>query len=562
VTAATTPTPILLIEDNPTDARLVRAMLELEGGLEITHFDRLGTARESFAGMSDGCVLLDLSLPDAHGLEALAEVRQTAPEVAVVVLSGLADETVALSAVQQGAQDYLIKGQVDGAVLARAIRYAIERKRAEVQLAHQTLHDALTNLPNRLLFLDRLRQALARSARRRAHIAVLFLDLDRFLRVNDALGHAMGDAVLVETAQRFETAVRPGDTVARFAGDKFTVMCEDIAGEHDALAIAERLTAALAFPFDLDGEEHVLTASIGIALSQGENPAAESLIRDADAAMHRAKERGRARVELFDESVRHRAVIRLSTESALRRALREDELRLHYQPEIDLASGKAVGVEALVRWDHPERGLLEPVEFIQLAEETGLIIPLGEWVLSEACRQLAAWRREHPERDLFMAVNLSTRQLRDPDLEHAVARALSSAGVEPSHLFLEVTESLLLDDPVAGLKVLARLRDSGIRIAIDDFGTGFASLSYLRRFPADVLKIDQSFIVSVADDARDRAIVGAVIELGRALGLSVVAEGVETGEQAEQVARLGCDLAQGFWFARAQPAANVADLLK
>ena len=430
---------LVLIEDNPGDAVLVREMLRSSwpGDFAFDHFDRVAAAREHLLRADATCILLDLSLPDAQGLEAVDRVQAFAPDVPIVVLSGLDDEEVALRAVQGGAQDYLIKGRVDDHLVSRSVRYAIERKRAEVALAHQALHDALTGLPNRALFLDRLKLALARSERRSSSVAVLFLDLDRFKLINDSLGHDAGDRVLVDVGARLEQALRPGDTVARFGGDEFTALCEDVPSERAVVTIAQRMAEAVGMPFALGANEAdtFLTASIGIAMADGDahdEGLAESLVRDADAAMYRAKERGKSRVELFDARLRERAVRRLSIESALHRALERDELVLHYQPQIDLISGQIVSWEALVRWQHPERGLLAPGEFIAVAEETGLIVALGAWVLDEACRQAERWTAlpgtsGAPE----MAVNLSARQLTQPELLDVVGQALQRAEPGP-----------------------------------------------------------------------------------------------------------------------------------
>jgi diguanylate cyclase (GGDEF)-like protein len=569
VTDATLPR-LILIEDNPGDAVLVREMLRSSwpGDFAFHHFDRISAAREDLLMSGATCILLDLSLPDAHGLEAVERVQSFAPEVPIVVLSGLDDEELALRAVQGGAQDYLIKGRVDDQVVSRSVRYAIERKRAEVALAHQALHDALTGLPNRALFIDRLKLALARSERRRAAVAVLFLDLDRFKLINDSLGHEAGDRVLVDVGTRLEEALRPGDTVARFGGDEFTALCEDVPSERAVLMIAERMTEAVGMPFALgngdgDGGETFLTASIGIAMAEGPaaDGVAESLVRDADAAMYRAKERGKSRVELFDERLRERAVKRLSIESALHRALERQELVVHYQPQIDLRSGRVVSWEALVRWEHPERGLLAPADFIPVAEETGLIVVLGTWVLEEACRQAERWTSlPGAVADPTMGVNLSARQLSQPDLLDVVARAVSGAGIEPSRLCLEVTESVVIEDAGDAAETLGALREMGVKLAIDDFGSGYSALSSLKRFSVDVLKVDRAFVAGLGRDSTDGPIMAAIIDLTHALGLRAVGEGVERADQLAVLRALGCDIGQGFYFGRPQ-APEVAESL-
>jgi diguanylate cyclase (GGDEF)-like protein len=553
---------LLLVEDNPGDAALVREMLRtaLEDRVELIHVESLSEACAQVRKVGAACVLLDLSLPDAVGMEAVAQMQAAAPAIPIVVLSGLNDENLALNAVQHGAQDYLIKGRVDEVLIARSIRYAIERKRAEVALAHQALHDPLTELPNRALFLDRLEQALARAQRSSVNVAVLFLDLDRFKVVNDSLGHEAGDRLLVDVANRLRGVVRPGDTVARFGGDEFTILC-DVRGERDAVLIAERVAAAVEAPFTLDDNEAFLTTSLGIALTTGRVDArAEALIRDADAAMYRAKERGKSRYELFDSNMRASAVDRLEIENALHRALDRGEFRVFYQPAVDLLTGEPVGVESLVRWQHPERGLVGPDEFIALTEETGLIVPLGAWVLREACRQWKVWEESGTPAPRI-AVNLSTRQLGQPDLVEVVADVLEETGMDPAQLSLEITESTVLEDTESALGTLEALKRQGVRISLDDFGTGYSSLALLKRLPVDELKVDRSFVMGLGRDPKDSPIVSTVVGLAEALGLAAIAEGVETAAQAEELRRIGCRLAQGFYFARPQPAERTTPLL-
>ncbi len=537
---------ILLIEDNAGDARLVALMLgEYADTLfELQHVDHLDAAWDCLSGA--GCVLVDLSLPDADGLEAVERLQLLAPELPIIVLTGRDDLGLAVEALQKGAQDYLIKGRVDGQLLTRALRYAIERKGAEIALAHQALHDPLTGLPNRALFVDRLEQALVRNARRSSTIAVLFVDLDRFKVVNDSLGHAAGDRVLTVLGERLGSVLRPGDTVARFGGDEFTVLCTDLEDEKEAFAIAERITTALATPFDLEGAGVVLTASIGIALATTDHPPAHTLIRNADAAMYRAKERGRARWLLFDEAIHRRAVERLDTEVALRRSLEVGDFRLHYQPIVE-AGGALAGFEALVRWEHPSRGLVAPAGFIPLAEETGLIEQLGAWVITETCLQARRWRDpRHAGHPLLMSVNVSARQLRTLSTAELVVAALSSGGLRPQDLCLEITESALIEDVEATMEALEALHSVGVRLAVDDFGTGYTTLKNLKRFPIDIIKVDASFVAGLARDRGDAAITMAVIRLAHALGMVTVAEGVETEEQLELLRTLGCDLVQGY----------------
>ncbi|MGZ4759046.1 MAG: EAL domain-containing protein, partial [Acidimicrobiales bacterium] len=437
-----------------------------------------------------------------------------------------------------------------------------ERKAFEQRLAHQATHDPLTGLPNRSLLIDRLEGALARARRHNRRVAVLFLDLDHFKVVNDSLGHGLGDRLLVAIAERLAVALRPGDTVARFGGDEFVVLCEDLVSQHDAITIAERVDDAVSGPFVIDDTEVFVGVSIGIALPDDTEADPETLIRDADAAMYRAKDRGRSRWELFDNAMRASAVDRLDIENALRRALDRRELRVFYQPVIDLMTGRVDGVEALLRWEHPERGLLNPGDFITVAEETGLIVPIGSWVLDQACRQVQRWHAS-AERStpLSVAINISGRQLGHPRLVEDLAAVLADTSIDPSLVELEITESVLMDDVEMSADTLGRLHALGVHLAVDDFGTGYSSLSYLRRFPVDILKVDQSFVDGLGEDSSDSAIVTAIITLAHTLGLRAVAEGVESALQLAELRRLGCDRAQGFHMARPASGHDVGELL-
>jgi len=433
---------------------------------------------------------------------------------------------------------------------------AVERVQSHARLVHQATHDALTGLPNRILFLDRAAVALSRVARTRRHLAVLFVDLDRFKLVNDSLGHDAGDRLLVTLANRLREVTRPADTVARFGGDEFTILCEDIRDDAEAAVIAGRVQEAITGPVHLLGHDVVVTASIGIASTSDPDSDPRTLLEEADAAMYRAKERGGNRLQRFDASMRSRALRDLVTQHALRRALEGDELRVHYQPCVALDGGRVVGVEALLRWHHPEQGIVGPSEFIGLAEQTGLVVPIGAWVLREACRQVDEWG-DRVSDPFTMSVNLSARQFADPGLLRTVATVLEDTGTPPDRLALEITESVLVDIAEAG-STLRALRDLGVRLAIDDFGTGYASFSYLKRLPVDGIKVDRSFIDGLGHDRDGEAIVATVVNLAHTLGMTAVAEGVETAEQARMLRDLGCDVAQGFYFSRPLPADAVA----
>ncbi|MBM3674293.1 MAG: EAL domain-containing protein [Actinobacteria bacterium] len=442
-------------------------------------------------------------------------------------------------------------------MIARLVAIALERKKAEERLAYDAQHDHLTGLPNRALFVEFLTLAQARARRRGTGVAVLFLDLDRFKNVNDSLGHDAGDALLVKLGDRLRAVLRPGDTVARFGGDEFTVLCDDLTIEDpraEVTEVASRLLEVIERPIEIHGEEVYLSASIGIAIA-GPGDRSDELLRDADAAMYRAKELGKGRWEVFDEKMRSHLLRQLETENALHHALKNDELRLHFQPIVDIVSGSWIGAEALVRWQHPVRGLIGPVEFIGLAEETGLIGQVGEWVLDQACAAINRWKVELGLTSQFtVSVNLSARQVARGDLLARVAGALERTGASAEMLCLEITESVLMQ--VASVETLRELKALGVRISIDDFGTGYSSLGYLKRFPVDVVKVDRSFVDGLGADPEDSAIVAAVVSLGQALGLRVVAEGVETDSQLGELARLGCDYAQGFLFSVAVPEAD------
>jgi diguanylate cyclase (GGDEF)-like protein/PAS domain S-box-containing protein len=446
--------------------------------------------------------------------------------------------------------------------LANVLADALERQATEDDVRHRALHDALTRLPNRVLFNDRLTQALARMRRSRTLTAILFIDLDRFKLVNDSLGHHVGDELLAAVAPRLRQAVRSSDTVARFGGDEFGILLEDVGGEHDAIATAERIAAVFARPFVLGANEHFVTVSIGIALAHGRE-LAENLVRDADAAMYRAKEHGRARYEVFDDAMRVRAIARLRVENDLRRALERDELSLVYQPVVSLTQQDIVGVEALLRWHHPTLGMISPAEFIPVAEESGLIGAIGDWVLERACRQAASWYPMRPDTAPFgLSVNLSAVQLAKSGFVDTVDAVLHDTGLDPSCLSLEITESVLLADSEALTQTLRALKARGVRLVIDDFGTGYSALGYLTRMPLDALKIDRSFVVGLGIQPRDTAITEAIIGMSRALSLEVIAEGVETPLQITALRSLGCGLAQGFYFSRPVPPEEITSMLQ
>jgi diguanylate cyclase (GGDEF)-like protein len=555
--------PVLLVEDNRGDARLVQELLKDadNGRFAVSHVERLADARQRLMESGAGCVLLDLSLPDASRLEALMQLRAAAPDVPIVILSGLQDELLAVKAVQEGAQDYLVKGRVDGNAIGRSITYAVERKHAEMELSHKAMHDALTGLPNRTLFLDRLKHAVMRAKRHHTLMGVMFLDLDGFKPINDTYGHAVGDRLLIALAGRLQDGLRGSDTAARFGGDEFMILCEDVAGQQDVVSIAQRILRSVAEPFVVGEERLSVEASMGIAITDGKGDTAESLMRNADAAMYGAKQQGAA-FEVYDDDIQARVQERVVMERQLRRSVDEGDFRLLFQPQVDLRSGEIVGLEALLRWDHPARGLIEPAEFLWLAEDTGLATEIGDWVLEQTCNHAAMWREAGPRRTpLRVCVNLSAPQHVDPTLIDTVRRVVTEAGIDPSTLCLEITEGVVMRDAEAAIETLRELKQLGVTISMDDFGSSQSSLGALKRFPLDVLKVDRSFVSGLGEDGEDAAIVTAVINMAHALGLLTVADGIGSREQVELLKEFGCDVGQGQFFARPRPSEAIAELL-
>jgi diguanylate cyclase (GGDEF)-like protein/PAS domain S-box-containing protein len=687
------PIAVLIVEDNPGDARLIRRLLDRTAlkPLRLTAVDRVAAAVDHLrdSGEKVDVVLLDVSLPDtrAGSLDSLMRIRRQAPDLPVILLTGTDDEELAVQAVRQGAQDYLIKQEIDEGLLGRAIRYAIERKRAEMalhesqeryalavsgakdgiwdwdlesnriylsprwkamlgfedgeigespsewlgrihpddlpgvrhaisahllgqtpdfesehrirhrdggyrwvltrglavrrgteacrmagsqsditarksaeeRLLHDAFHDPLTGLPNRALFMDRLGMAIAHARRRLSYtFAVLFIDLDRFKNVNDSLGHSVGDELLIAVARRLESCLRPGDTVARLGGDEFTILLDEVADVDHAVQVAQRLHREMARPFQVQGHEVFVTLSLGITLGAGgayERP--EDVLRDADTAMYGAKGSGKARDAIFDRDMHDRAVALLRLETDLRRAVERSEFEIHYQPIISLTDGRIDAFEALLRWRHPARGLLRPDSFVAVAEDTGLIVPIGWWVLREACRQLAEWQSlPWASEDLAVTVNLSGKQFIQADLVERIEEILRETGLRPGGLRLEITEGTIMGQAEEAIAKLLALRGFGVKLYIDDFGTGYSSLSYLHRLPVDALKIDRSFI-SEMNGGDDRSeIVGTIVTLARILRMDVAAEGIETAEQVSRLRALSCHYGQGYFFS--EPLAGIA----
>ncbi|MBW4418991.1 MAG: EAL domain-containing protein [Myxacorys californica WJT36-NPBG1] len=442
------------------------------------------------------------------------------------------------------------------------MREVTERKLAEEQLRRNAFHDPLTGLPNRLLFMERLTQTINRAKQDSNYqFAVLFLDLDRFKVINDSLGHMIGDQLLVAIARRLEACVSAQDTVARLGGDEFTILLENIRNERDAIKVAERVQQALSHPFALSGHEVFTSASIGITLSTTNFERPEDLLRGSDIAMYRAKAQGKACHEVFDTDMHTHVVALMQLENDLRKAIEHQDFELYYQPIVALATGKIMGFEALVRWQHTEQGLISPAKFVPIAEETGLIVPLGQWVLREACRQLKEWQDVFPHDALTVSVNLSGRQFSQPNLISQIKQTLLDTGLNAHSLKLEITESAIMENPESAMDMLLQLKAMGIQLSVDDFGTGYSSLGYLYRFPMDLLKIDQSFISRVDADGEKLELVRTIITLAWNLGMDVVAEGVETTKQLAQLKALKCEYAQGFLFSKPLPKTEAAALI-
>jgi diguanylate cyclase (GGDEF)-like protein len=440
-------------------------------------------------------------------------------------------------------------------------REIAERKRAEESLLHLAHHDPLTELPNRLLFIDRLERSISKARRFNKQLAVLFIDLDRFKKINDSLGHTVGDKLLRLVAQRFQSCIRNEDTVSRLGGDEFTVIMESLNKPQHATVSAQKLIESMAEAFEIEGHKLFITTSIGISLYPQDGNVAEELLRNADSAMYRAKDEGRNTFQFYTADMTEQAFERILMEANLRRALEKQELVVYYQPQVVMETREIIGLEALVRWEHPELGLVSPARFIPLAEDNGLIIPIGEYVLASACRQMVAWRKEglNPGK---VSVNLSGRQLQKKDLLQMISLTMAETGCKPEWLELEVTEGFIMNNPKYSISLLQKIRELGIELSIDDFGTGYSSLAYLKRLPITKLKIDQSFVRDIPDDPDDEAIARAIVALGGSLNLKVIAEGVENAQQEAFLIREGCTDAQGYYYGHPMPAEAIHQVLR
>jgi len=572
------PLQILLVEDNPGDAILLRETLRDVSSADefsLTTVARLGEAIQRLKTDHFDVLLLDLSLPDAHGMETLARARSEAPDIPIVVLTGLDDHVLALRAVQEGAQDYLVKGHADGDLLVRALHYAIERQRMVVALEqarqhehHMASHDGLTGLPNRQLFYDRLGQALAQARRHGQVVGVMFMDLDHFKLINDTLGHHIGDGLLRQVGRRLEGCIRESDTAARLGGDEFTVILYGLANPQDASVVAQNILDRLAEAFSVQGREIQVGCSIGISVFPDDGDDAESIMRNADMAMYRAKNHGRNTYQFFTPAMNEKAVQRMDMERRFTAALQNNLIAIEYQPQVEVRTGRVTAMEAIPRWHDSELGIVPTEKFVALAEEAGLMPVLGERILRTACAQAREWR----EKGLGLvrvAVNLSARQLHPrrssrrthEDTTVMVGRILTATGLNPESLELEIAESAIMADPDHAMEILRALRKTGLHIAIDDFGAGHSSLSRLRYLPVVKLKIHRSFIENIVEEASAAAITAAIIQMAHSLGMKALAQGVETPGQWERLRFLRCDEAQGDLFGPALSAAQASLLL-
>lgn len=561
---------ILLLEKQAGDAILIRDLLDKHSAPEyiIEHSDSIHNATQLLGEGTIDVILLDIAIVRTTTLPIFSELQAKFTHIPILFLSDLEDEYDCALLAKKYEQDYLVKQNLSSTYLQRSIRFAIERNWMMEQLdkarqieQHLAYHDVLTGLPNRQLFQDRLDQILKQAKRRESMVSILSLDLDGFKRINDTLGHRIGDHILKIMSQRLKSCIRKSDTVARQGGDEFIIILNEVGNEKHAIKVAKKILTSLVEPINIDSHSCRLTCSIGVSIYPSDGQTASNLVKHAEIAMHRAKKQGRNTYQLYNLSMDAEALERLELENNLHLALEQREFKLLYQPKLNLASGKIEGVEALIRWNHPTLGRISPNKFIPLAEETGLIEKLGEWVLHTACIHAKTLTQEGFPGIRF-SVNLSNKQFRNKHIHEMIEQILTKTGLAPEYLGLEITESSIMKDVSYTIKVLRRLKEKGIKIFIDDFGTGYSSLSYLKKLPIDVLKVDRSFLEGIPEDKENKSITSAIIFLAHNLGLEVVAEGVETPKQLSFLRSMRCNSIQGFLFSKPIEFEELKQLLK
>ncbi|HNP29380.1 MAG: EAL domain-containing protein [Nitrospira sp.] len=546
---------LLLVEDDQKEALIIKDMLKigLQNQFTLEHSSSLSDALDLIQRNPFQAIILDSHLQEGKSFESIPQFIQYCPDAPILILSGVEEEDQAIQAVKSGAQDYLIKGQTSSSTLCRAIRYAMERHRATQRITQLAHYDHLTGLANRGLFYERLNCAVARCRRNDTAIALMFLDLDHFKSINDTLGHECGDSLLKTVAARIKKCIREIDTGVRLGGDEFAVLLEQIVSIEDVASVAQRILHLLAQPVILKQHQLHVTGSLGITIYPWDSANPQELLSHADAAMYRAKAQGGNTHQFYTAGMKTAGLDGSTVEVELKRALVKEEFLLHYQPQINLRTKQVIGMEALLRWHHPYQGLIGPNHFIPQAEENGMIIPIGEWVLRTASKQAKYWEKQgFPNAQV--AVNLSARQIHHGNLPSLIQDILIQSHLDPENLKLELTETFLIHETEETIQTLRELKAMGIHLYIDDFGAGYASLRYLKSFPIDGIKLDQSLIQNLPHSTHEAAIVDAVISLGKKLGLEVIAEGVETGEQMAFLESHGCDVIQGYWIAPPLPA--------
>ena len=555
---------VLLIEDNDADSRYLKEMLrDVAAGKHLITLAY--TANEAMTFLKDtnnvfDIVLTDLDLPDTNGLDVITSIQAVNSMLPIVVLTGQTNDELALKIIQMGAQDYLVKGQGDGYLINRVIDYSIERKKDFEELSHLANYDNLTGLANRPLFRERLDRALIRADRNNTLVALFVIDLDRFKNVNDTLGHDAGDKLLIDVANRLRQCTREGDTIARLGGDEFTIIMEDIKSTDDAELVAGKVLSFMQEKFDVKEHDIFVTPSIGITIYPLDDTDSANLFINADSAMYDAKESGRNCYRFYTADMNSHLIERINLEAKLRRAIEREEFVLYYQPKFNVNDKYPIGAEALIRWNDPEEGMISPALFIPLAEETGLIGPITDWVIKEACTQNSKWQQKG-YKPIRMALNLSPKQFNREDIVHRIFNQIISSDLSPKYVELEITEGALVEDVDKSCEIMMKLKKWGIHISIDDFGTGYSSLSYLKKFPLDTLKIDQSFVRDLMEDSDDAAIVSAIIAMAKSLKFNVIAEGVENQDQLNYLAAHGCNEVQGYFLGKPVPADEFVQFL-